>query len=97
MGLGKTIMTLAVILNGKESCSEDTENWFVPAVKKLVPSTATLVVCPVACMMQWEKELQTKAKGLRVQVYHGTSRVKSPALLSQMDVVIVSYPTIGTV
>lgn len=94
MGLGKTIMAITLILHGKTAAREDTENWFTPQNKKLVPSRATLVVCPVGCIEQWDKELKTKAKGLQVLMFHGSNRIKSAALLSQNDVVITTYPTL---
>jgi SNF2 family DNA or RNA helicase len=94
MGLGKTIMAMSLILMGKEAPTEDRENWYTAENKKLVHSKATLVVCPVGCLGQWESELRTRARGLRVLMFHGSSRTKSPSLLSQNDVVLTTYSTL---
>ena len=84
MGLGKTIMLLALILKDKElgdMKDHDEENDEVmfddtdnddkkpPARKE---SNATLVVAPLSLILQWEEELVTKTN-LKHLVYYGDS------------------------
>jgi SNF2 family DNA or RNA helicase len=74
MQTGKTVMALATILKGKETADEGEENWLTSSNRKLVPSQATLVVCPKGCMNQWKDEITSKVKGARVHFYHGRNR-----------------------
>ncbi|ODM95604.1 Transcription termination factor 2 [Orchesella cincta] len=98
MGLGKTIMMIALIMKSKaEGPPEVDENW---VDKKetigLHPSDATLVVCPVGCVLQWQDEIESKGKGLRVQIFHGTHRTGSVTMLANNDVVLTTYNTVST-
>jgi SNF2 family DNA or RNA helicase len=78
MGLGKTIMLLALILKDKELGSmknydeqEDNDD----ADKKLPArneSKPTLVVAPLSLILQWEEEMATKTN-LKHLVYYGES------------------------
>ncbi|CAL8093321.1 unnamed protein product [Orchesella dallaii] len=96
MGLGKTIMMIALIMKSKvDGPAEDVENWVSKEeIQRLVPSRTTLVVCPLGCLLQWQDEIKSKGKGLRVHVFHGTSRKASAAILAQHDVVLTTYDTI---
>jgi SNF2 family DNA or RNA helicase len=94
---GKTVMALATILKKKqiadEGAEEEEKNWFTN--RDLLPSQATLVVCPKICMTQWENEIISKVRGARVYFYHGRKRTDSSAILAQHDIVITGYPTIS--
>lgn len=65
MGLGKTIMILALILKSKEARS----------AKKQGP-TATLVVAKLSLLPQWEEELKTKTN-LSYRVFYGAGKLPS--------------------
>ncbi|KAF4713172.1 hypothetical protein FOZ62_009230, partial [Perkinsus olseni] len=54
----------------------------------------TLVVCPVAAVMQWYSEIHRylKPNSLKVHVYHGNKRLKGEDLL-KFDVVLTTYQT----
>ena len=56
-------------------------------------SGATLVVCPVAALMQWKHEIEkfVRPGTLSVYVYHGNTRTRDPSELSQYDVVLTTY------
>ena len=56
-------------------------------------SGATLVVCPVAALMQWKHEIEKYVRPgtLSVYVYHGKDRTRDPSELSQYDVVLTTY------
>ncbi|KAI8620972.1 SNF2 family N-terminal domain-containing protein [Chytriomyces sp. MP71] len=77
MGLGKTIQTLALIVANKPALSEKVRG--------------TLIVCPVSLMRQWQREIETKSKGLSVLIHHGPNRTKSKLTLREYDVVLTSY------
>jgi SNF2 family DNA or RNA helicase len=57
---------------------------------------ATLIVCPLAVLDQWEREFgkHCKPDSLSVYKYHGTQRTKSASKLSAFDVVLTTYATI---
>ena len=64
MGLGKTIQMIALI------CANTKKT-------KSIRSKATLVVCPVSLMSQWESEIKSKTRdGLTVYIHHGPNRTK---------------------
>lgn len=66
MGLGKTIQIIALICANQNTTKSGKSK-----------SRATLVVCPVSLMTQWEEEINSKTnKGLRVLVHHGSNRTQ---------------------
>ncbi len=80
MGLGKTIQLLALLLHERESTQER------PA--------ATLLVCPMSVVGNWQREAETFAPSLRVLVQHGPDRAKGEQLARQVssaDLVITTY------
>jgi SNF2 family DNA or RNA helicase len=66
-----------------------------PAVAGRLMSGATLVVCPMILVSQWEAELKKHAPSLRVCVYHGGSRLRVQEKLACYDVVLTSYGTMS--
>jgi SNF2-related domain len=62
MGLGKTVMLLALILKSKESRAKD--------MTKKSP-TATLVIAKLSLLPQWEGELKSKTN-LTYKIYYGS-------------------------
>ncbi|KAF4663677.1 hypothetical protein FOL47_005594 [Perkinsus chesapeaki] len=68
----------------------------VALVMKRLPETKgpTLVVCPVAAVMQWYSEIHRylRPESLKVHVYHGSNRLKGEDLL-KFDVVLTTYQT----
>ena len=64
MGLGKTIQMIALIAANRAKPGKS-------------QSKATLVVCTVSLMQQWESEIKSKTKnGLTVYIHHGSNRTK---------------------
>ena len=54
----------------------------------------TLVVCPVAAVMQWYSEIEKFAPNFfSVHVYHGSQKI-SAAQLAEFDVVLTTYQTL---
>ncbi|KAK7059749.1 DNA repair protein RAD5 [Favolaschia claudopus] len=81
MGLGKTIQATARILDGPPT-KIDRQNGY---------AAATLVVCPLGVLKQWEAEIEKFTVGLRVIPYHDGKRGKVARLLSEANVVLTTY------
>jgi SNF2 family DNA or RNA helicase len=81
MGLGKTIQLLAL------ETAHRAEN---PGVG------ATLLLCPMSLVGNWEREAAKFAPELRVYAHHGPQRLRGPALAEQLndaDLVLSTYAT----
>ncbi|KAG0215415.1 hypothetical protein BGX28_010120 [Mortierella sp. GBA30] len=61
-------------------------------------SHATLIVCPLSTVQNWEEQFETHVQkgALQVYVYHGGQRVSDPAYLAKHDVVVTTYNLLGT-
>ena len=85
MGLGKTIQALALMV-ARPSPDRGCKT--------------NLIVCPVALLKQWDKEIQTKLKGgrhqLKVYTLHQSKRHVDWAKLRTFDVVLTTFGTLGT-
>ena len=84
MGLGKTIQALALMVGQRSSDR---------ACK------TTLIVCPVALLKQWDREMKTKLKPthqLRVYTLHADKREVNWAKLRTFDVVLTTFGTLGS-
>ncbi|MEO3855819.1 DEAD/DEAH box helicase [Acrocarpospora sp. B8E8] len=80
MGLGKTITTLALLLAEREDAR--------PA--------ATLLVCPMSLINNWQKEAARFAPSLRLYIHHGGGRHRDEELAATIgaaDLVITTYGT----
>lgn len=109
MGMGKTIQAISLILanrkkmekqshpavrngetKGKGKCCGQEEN------AHLIPSSATLVICPLVAPIQWKNEIAkfTKPGALQVAVYHGPKRTQNAHDLAGADVVLTTYSTV---
>eukprot|EP00963_Diacronema_lutheri_P002930 scaffold239_cov382-Pavlova_lutheri.AAC.5 len=109
MGMGKTIQAISLILanrkktqnrshgemgnekaKGKGKCCSQEGN------TNLIPSSATLVICPLVALIQWKNEIAkfTKPGALQVAVYHGPKRTQNAHELARADVVLTTYSTV---
>ncbi|KAF9580769.1 hypothetical protein BGW38_002449, partial [Lunasporangiospora selenospora] len=63
-----------------------------------VKSHATLIVCPLSTVQNWEEQFDAHVQknSLHVYVYHGGQRVSDPTFLAKHDVVITTYNLLGT-
>ncbi|HJX18447.1 MAG TPA: DEAD/DEAH box helicase [Acidiferrobacterales bacterium] len=77
MGLGKTVQALAYLLAEKEAGRLDK-----PA----------LVVAPTSLMVNWRREAERFAPGLKTLTLHGAARHQAFARLADYDVVFTTYP-----
>ncbi|KAF3456838.1 hypothetical protein FNV43_RR01492 [Rhamnella rubrinervis] len=107
MGLGKTVMTIALILTrpGRNSPDiqeqDDAVNTEVTKKRKqdynteapFKPRGGTLIVCPMALLSQWKDELETHSKpeSISIMVYYGGERTNNPKVISEQDVVLTTY------
>jgi DNA repair protein RAD16 len=65
-------------------------------VAKRATVKPTLVVCPVAAVMQWYSEIQkftSNSEILSVHVYHGSQKISAEKLM-EFDVVLTTYQTL---
>ena len=103
MGLGKTVETLALIaatrdLSPAHGKSSDAD----VGGTKPPPVRATLVVCPLTLVGQWEAEVTRfvgsggrKMRPFTTFVHYGTRRAASVAAFTRADVVVTSYGTLA--
>jgi SNF2 family DNA or RNA helicase len=80
MGLGKTVQTLAFLLQERA------------AGRAEAPS---LIVCPTSVVRSWHDEAERFAPDLRTLVHHGADRARGDdlrAAAAGVDVVVTSYP-----
>ena len=77
MGLGKSVQTLALLLQRKET--------------GVAAGAASLLVMPTSLVYNWLGEAQKFTPSLRVLVYTGTYREKDVAQFRDYDLVLTSY------
>lgn len=91
MGMGKTIQIISLLLSRP-----------LPGLPESVPSLvracvcSTLIVTPLAALLQWKSELDrfVTPGRLSVLIYHGSQRRALHSALHQYDVVLTTYQTI---
>ncbi|KAK7344595.1 hypothetical protein VNO77_14384 [Canavalia gladiata] len=104
MGLGKTVMTIALILSnparGKlENRVVESGNYNISTNRRKNVNTlykvegGTLIVCPMALLGQWKDELEAHSKSgsISIFVHYGGGRTNDPELVSEHDVVLTTY------
>jgi SNF2 family DNA or RNA helicase len=100
MGLGKTIQMIACILasRSKTKFTELEPKKKSSELQQTSPRQTTLIICPLSCIMQWQKELTTKVapSHLKVAIHHGQSRFRMPQQFSDYDVVLTTYATVAS-
>ncbi|KAJ7681145.1 SNF2 family N-terminal domain-containing protein [Mycena rosella] len=80
-GLGKTMQMVVRVVEGPISKTDRADGW----------RRATLVVCPLALVQQWDAEITKMVVGLKVLQYHGSTRLKVAPLLPDADIVLTTY------
>ncbi|KAJ9547401.1 hypothetical protein OSB04_019944 [Centaurea solstitialis] len=98
MGLGKTVMTISLILaRPGKGTAESEEN--IESKKddqrsaSQRPRGGTLIVCPMALLSQWKDELETHSEpgSLSVFVHYGGCRSTNPKVIAEPTVVLTTY------
>ncbi|XP_065861765.1 DNA repair protein RAD5B [Euphorbia lathyris] len=94
MGLGKTVMTIALLLSRPfkgstyrpPNTNKQENAW--PKAKG-----GTLIVCPMALLGQWKDELETHSQPetMSIFVHYGGLRTRDPKVISGYDVVLTTY------
>ncbi|KAI6629423.1 transcription termination factor 2 [Pyricularia oryzae] len=61
-------------------------------------SKATLLVCPLSTVTNWEEQIKQHVKPdtLSYYIYHGQNRTKDPAVLANYDLVITTYGSVSS-
>ncbi|KAI9601632.1 hypothetical protein H4Q26_001464 [Puccinia striiformis f. sp. tritici PST-130] len=91
MGLGKMLSSLALIVTSKSAAVT-----FANTNDR--HAKATLVVCPLLTLANWEAEIHKHLdlKLTKYVVYHGAKRTKwSPQMLWDNNIVLVTYDTVA--
>ncbi|KAK5628369.1 hypothetical protein RRF57_004084 [Xylaria bambusicola] len=59
---------------------------------------ATLLVCPLSTINNWEEQIKTHIKPgeLKYYVYHGSNRIKDASLLADYDMVLTTYGSVAS-
>ncbi|GAB3140034.1 DEAD/DEAH box helicase [Microbispora hainanensis] len=81
MGLGKTAQTLSLLVKERESGER---------------AGATLLVCPMSLLSNWQKEAARFAPSLDVYLHHGAGRLRGEELAERAgaaDLVLTTYGT----
>ncbi|XP_024995890.1 DNA repair protein RAD5B [Cynara cardunculus var. scolymus] len=98
MGLGKTVMTISLILARPGKGTTESEENIEPRKEdqKSVsqrPRGGTLIVCPMALLSQWKDELETHSApgSLSVFVHYGGYRSTNPKVIAEPTVVLTTY------
>ncbi|CAN0887295.1 DNA repair protein RAD5B [Linum grandiflorum] len=95
MGLGKTVMTISLLLARP---SRGSPVWQNEAPSRSRGRGGTLIVCPMALLHQWKDELETHAKpgSLSVFVHYGGERMQNSMLISGYDVILTTFGVLMT-
>ncbi|OCK82369.1 hypothetical protein K432DRAFT_380483 [Lepidopterella palustris CBS 459.81] len=99
MGLGKTLSILSLLMHQESLRAADEWSRKAPQEQNLVRNNkATLLVCPVSTVANWEEQLKAHIKpgSLRYYIYHGPGRIQDVDELAKYDIVITTYSTIAT-
>ncbi|KAI8810179.1 SNF2 family N-terminal domain-containing protein [Cladochytrium replicatum] len=69
-----------------------------PVYQSLMASKATLIVCPLSTVSNWEEQFTSHVKPgiFKVYVYHGSARCLDPAKIAGHDIVITTYNVLST-
>lgn len=60
-------------------------------------SRATLIVCPLSTVTNWEEQVKQHVKpgALNVHIYHGPNRIRDAVSLASFDVVVTTYGSVS--
>ncbi|MQM01883.1 hypothetical protein Taro_034643 [Colocasia esculenta] len=105
MGLGKTVMTIALILGnvGRDNDIMDGRYENARNQKRASEDTSTirggtLVVCPMALLGQWKDELEAHSEPgtISIFVHYGGDRTSHPRTIAKHDVVLTTYGVLSS-
>jgi SNF2 family DNA or RNA helicase len=97
MGLGKTVMLLALILASKQERQQQQQNAGLTGKTKTTPASpsATLIVVKLSMLPQWQDEIQSKTN-LTYNTYYGSGSNNATTMreFHNVDIVLTTYGTI---
>lgn len=102
MGMGKTVITAALVLANPAPADRDSQQWAdawaSAATGGKTRARGTLVVCPVSLVGQWVQEATEKmeAAAPKVYRYYGGSRITDPEQLKDFDIVVTTYAVLAS-
>ncbi|CAN1797385.1 DNA repair protein RAD5B [Linum perenne] len=93
MGLGKTVMTIALLLARPSRGSSVWQNSIPDR-----PRGGTLIVCPMALLHQWKDELETHSMpgSISVFVHYGGEKMNNSRLISGYDVILTTFGVLSS-
>ncbi|EEC76859.1 hypothetical protein OsI_15041 [Oryza sativa Indica Group] len=98
MGLGKTVMTIALILSNPRGEIEQDKRGTrdrdtMAQTSRSSVRGGTLIICPMALLGQWKDELEAHSApgALSVFVYYGGDRTTDLRFMAQHSVVLTTY------
>lgn len=99
MGLGKTLSILSLIVESLDDAKRF-ETFVPPRTPARLLKTnlkATLLVCPLSTLANWEEQIKLHIKPgtINYYMYHGQSRTDDVVKLKGYDMVITSYQTLA--
>jgi hypothetical protein len=99
MGLGKTLAIIAMVVASMDDAAKFAT--FGPPRTPQRPlvrnSKATLLICPLSTVSNWEDQIKshTKPGSFTYYIYHGASRCQDIDELAKYDMIITSYHTMA--
>lgn len=101
MGLGKTLNVLSLVTGSLQEArvfakqQPPTDNDF--GTELLLNSRATLLVCPLSTIVNWEEQIKTHLdKPLKYYIYQGGNRTNEATELRDYDMVITTYGAVAS-
>jgi SNF2 family DNA or RNA helicase len=103
MGLGKTLNVLSLVAGSLDEAAvfskqqpPEPEDEFGRDLQ--LNSKATLLVCPLSTIVNWEEQIKTHMKGapFKYYIYQGANRTNDCTKLRNYDMVITTYGAIGS-
>lgn len=98
MGLGKTLNILSLVVGSltkaREFSREPVEDNEDGTTHR---SRATLLVCPLSTLVNWQDQIKAhlKNKSITHYQYQGPNRTNDAAVLANFDLVLTTYQTVG--
>lgn len=103
MGLGKTLNVLSLVAGSLDEAAAfskqkppEPQDEYDPDLQ--LNSKATLLVCPLSTIVNWEEQIKTHMKGkpFKYYIYQGTGRTNDCTTLRNYDMVITTYGAISS-
>ncbi|ORX75417.1 hypothetical protein BCR32DRAFT_271920 [Anaeromyces robustus] len=76
-----------------EIISTTTSKGEVKMNKNYINTKATLIICPLSVVSNWDEQINTHVRtgALKVYIHHGSNRLQDPSIMVNYDIVISTY------